>query len=425
MHHSQFRVTGSTRALTGSIEVRGAKNDALKAFAASPLFSGPITIKNVPRIEDIARTCELLRDLGISVRKESGRMFIVDPHAFRGHMLTSHIAEQLRASIVLAGPLLARQGVAVFPYPGGCVIGKRPIDIFLDGWKAMGVRVREKGSHYELSASRLHGADITFRTISVTATETLMMTAVLARGTTILRNVAMEPEIPHLASFLNASGAHIEGAGTSTIRIVGRRGKLLEGGGTFVTIHDRIEAGSFAILGALRGNHLKIKNCNPEHVGALLQMLKDAGAKIRVGTDWIEVSRPAHLKAIDIKTREYPGFVTDLQAPAMVLLTQARGTSLVFETIFDGRLNYIHDLNRMGAHIVMCDPHRALASGPTPLHGRELEGPDLRAGLAFIIAAAIAKGESVIGNAYQIDRGYEAIDRRLRSIGVDIRRETS
>jgi UDP-N-acetylglucosamine 1-carboxyvinyltransferase len=417
----KFVIRGGKK-LSGTAPVLGAKNSVLKAMVSSLLFSGPITVTNAPFIEDVFRMSELLANLKVNIKNKGKRTLEIDSSKLWGANLKKELAEKLRASIVLAGPLLARVGKASFPHPGGCVIGKRPIDVFLDGWRAMGARVDEKKGGFSVAAKRLRGADVIFRVASVTGTETLMMTAVLAYGKTILRNAACEPEIPALADFLNAGGAKIKGAGTPTIEIVGTGGRLLKSSRPFRVIPDRIEAGSFLILGASLGKNVKVVNCNPNHLSALITSLKDAGVNLEVGPDWISVKRPKILKAVDIKTHEYPGFPTDLQAPFAVLMTQASGESMIFETIFEGRMGYVDDLKRMGAKIVLCDPHRILINGPAPLRGREIESPDLRAGLAFVIAALLAKGESVINNVYQIDRGYEKIDERLRKLGADIER---
>lgn len=417
----RFLIKGGKR-LSGEIEVRGAKNSALKILPASLLFSSPIIIKNLPLIEDVFRMQELLEKLGVKAGKISRRSLRLDPRTLVGQILKSEVAERFRASVVLAGPLLARQKKIFFPHPGGCLIGRRPINIFLEGWRAMGAKIYLNKKGYEVRTKTLRGADFTFRTISVTATETLMMTAVLAHGKTILRNVALEPEIPHLAEFLNNSGAKIKGAGTPNIEIVGTGGKLLKAKKPFEIMPDRIETGDFLILGAALGKNIKIKKCNPEHLRALIAELEICGVDIKKGTDWLGVSRPKSLRSTDIKTREYPWFVTDLQAPFTVLMTQAKGQSLIFETIFNGRLNYIEHLNKMGANIIPLDQHRILVTGPTRLHGSEIESSDLRAGLAFVIAALAATGVSKINNIYQIDRGYEKIEERLQKLGADIKR---
>lgn len=420
-----FRIRGGAR-LRGGIEVRGAKNSVLKTMAASILFDQPIEIENLPLIEDVSRMSELLTGLGVDAQKSGERRLRLNAAGLKTSSLDSEIAKRFRASIVVAGPVLARTGRTQFPHPGGCLIGKRPIDVFLDGWRAMGAKVtearKERGGTFEVSAKSLTGADLTLRVPSVTGTETLMMTAVLARGRTVIRNAAMEPEISALAEFLDASGARIHGAGTPTITIDGTAGQPLRPTGSFRVIPDRIEAGSFLVMGAAIGEKLKIQQCNPDHLRVPIALLEDMGARIQLGDDWIEVSHARALSGVEIKTREYPGFPTDLQAPFTVLLTQAAGQSVVFETIFENRLGHVDDLKRMGADIFVADPQRILINGPTALRGREIESPDLRAGLAFMFAGMLASGETVVRNAYQIDRGYEKIEERLRSAGAEIER---
>lgn len=418
---AEFIIRGGKK-LEGEIEVRGAKNSALKILPASLLFSGPLTVKNVPQIEDVFRMEELLKNLGAKVRRLGERGLEVKTDGVKSGNLKKELAERLRASVVLAGPLLARTRKVSFPHPGGDLIGRRPIDIFLEGWRAMGAKISANSGGYKINAKRLHGIDFTFRQVSVTGTETLMMTAALAKGRTVLQNAALEPEIPHLAEFLNKSGARIKGAGTPKIEIFGTGGKLLRAKLPFGVIPDRIDAGSFLILGAALGKEITIKKCVPEHLAVLCALLRAAGAKIKSGRSWLKVSRPAVLRSVDAKTQEYPGFATDLQAPFSVLMTQAQGQSLMHDTIFERRFGYIEELNRMGANIVQADPHRILIHGPTSLEGREIETPDIRAGLAFVIAALLAKGQSRLKNIYQIDRGYEKIEKSLQLLGADIKR---
>lgn len=416
-----FIVQGGKK-LKGSIKVNGAKNGALKLLAASLLFEDKVTIENIPQIEDTFRAEELLQKLGCEVFRKNKAVTVRPRNIQRAH-LDQEIAKRFRASIVFIGPLLARKGEASFPHPGGCVIGKRPINLFLEGWRAMGASVKETKNSYALSVKNLKGCDFTFRNISVTGTETLMMTAALAKGKTILRNAACEPEISALAEFVNQCGARITGAGTHTIKIQGTGGELLKAKGKVIqTIPDRIEAGSFCVLGALLGNPLRITDCNPEHLAVPLQILRAMGIRIKTGNTWIKISAPQKIKSVDIKTREYPGFPTDLQALFTLLLTQAHGQGMIWETVFEGRLAYMEDLNRMGARITICDPHRALVDGQTPLRAREIESPDIRAGLTFLGAALIAKGKSRINNIYQIDRGYERIEERLNALGASIKR---
>ncbi len=415
--------------LSGTVAVTGAKNAALKAIAATVLFKDEVTLTNIPDIDDVRRMLELLADMGAEVRHihgpalSAGSYSVSVPSSF-STVLSPEIAKRMRASIAATGPILARFGKVSFPHPGGCLIGSRPIDLFLEGFEKMGASVTLKNNIYMIEAKDgLRGAVFFLKNQSVVVTETFMMAGVLARGTTTIKNAAMEPEIEDLANFLNRCGAKISGAGTPTIIIHG--GKLLSGKGQlYKTMPDRIDAGSFLILGALAAKELTITDCNPLHLEALIEMLRMAGVEIETTKSEIIVRAPAYLKPVDIKTHEYPGFPTDLQAPMMVFLTQADGESMVFETIFEGRLNYTEALAAMGANITMMDPHRALVRGKAPLHGRKLKSPDLRAGLAFVIAAVVAKGESVIHNVdTTIDRGYESVDDRLRAIGVEIKRE--
>lgn len=436
--HDSFRIKGlaGKKTLSGKVKIHGAKNAILQAFATSLLFKDSATLANVPAIEDTQRMIELLTELGITITPVDDHTYTITLPEHVTTELPYELSRKLRASIVLTGPVLAREGTVAFPHPGGCVIGNRPIDIFLDGFEKMGATLSENEKEYSLTAPKnkngvpqLRGAEIFLRVPSVTATQTFMMAAVLAEGRTVIKNAALEPETESLADFLNECGAKISGAGTTTITIEG--GEMLSGKGkTYTAPPDRIEAGSFLILGALAADHLVLENCNPNHVEAAIDMLKRAGVPIETTESTITIKgngkiKNSSFKSFDIKTHEYPGFPTDLQAPAVVFLTQASGDSLVFETIFEGRLNFTEGLIRMGADIKMWDTHRITVKGPTPLKGRDLEGPDIRAGLAYIIAGIVAKGESVIHNAYYIDRGYQKIENRLRDIGVDIERITT
>ena len=415
---TKFIINGGKK-LSGVIEVRGAKNAALKLFAASLLTKKPVKLTNVPEVEDVSRMSELLRGLGAKVDHVRNGEYRIVTDNINSTSINPEIAKKLRASIVLVGPLLARIGKVAFPHPGGCVIGERPIDVFIDGFKAMGAKLSSNGGIYEISAKRLKGGKFVFHNVSVTGTETMMMTAVLAKGITILKNCACEPEIESLADFLNLCGAKIKGAGTHTI-IVSGVSRLK--GGTCRIIPDRIEAGSFALLAAASGSSIKIKNCDPSHLDSLLNFFKKAGINFKTSSDSMELNPSDKIQAFGIKTREYPGFPTDLQAPLCVLLTQSEGQALVHETIYEGRLAWTEELKRMGADILNLDPHRVEIRGPTKLRGREIESPDLRAGMAYVIAALCAEGESIINNVYQIDRGYEKIEERLQKIGADIKR---
>lgn len=419
---------GGQRALNGCISVRGAKNAALKAFAASALFKDNLTIHNVPDIEDVKEMCKVLEGIGSKTRKVGDSSYEISALSKPAYQLPRVAAKRLRASIVLIGPLLARFGKVSFPHPGGCLLGARPIDFFLNGFKRMGAKLSERGEWYELEApsSGLRAAEIFFKRPSVTVTETLMISAVFARGKTVLKNAAMEPEIVSLASFLNKSGARISGAGTPTITITGGKNLLSAGNRAFETPPDRIEAGSFLILGALAARELKITDCNPTHLEAIIDVLRFSGSEIEIEKNGVLTVRNRSRKPLNVFnviTREYPGFPTDLQAPITVYLTQANGEALVFETIFEGRFRYIDELLHMGADIIACDPHRVVVRGPALLSGKDLSSPDIRAGLAYVIAAIIAKGDSVIHNVHYIDRGYERIEERLQNIGVKMIRK--
>ena len=414
----RFVIKGN-KPLKGTIKVNGAKNAALKLLAASLLTDKEWTISNVPEIEDIFRLIELLKSVGAVVENKSKGVYQIKAKNIQATDLDLDIAKKLKGSILMAGPLLARCGQAIFSQPGGCVIGQRPRDIFLDGFKAFGVKIKESKKGYYLTSKQLKGTKFIFPLISVTATETMILTAVLAKGRTVLKNAACEPEIIALSEFLNKCGAKIKGAGTSFIEIEGVNSL---NSGECQVIPDRIEAGSFAILGAAANSPIKITNLIPGHLDVLWFLLNKAGVDLEIGKDFVIIKPGSNLKSVNLKTHEYPGFATDLQAPFTVLMTQAKGVSLIHETIFDGRLFYTDMLNQMGAKIIMCDPHRVVVQGPTKLYGRNLLSPDLRAGIALVIATLIAKGESVIENIYQIDRGYEKIEERFQKLGADIKR---
>jgi len=430
MPKEKFVIEGLSgkRELAGAIDVRGSKNAALPMMASAMLFSDGLNLENVPMIEDVFRMSELLSALGVLVKVKKSSVSI-EARGIKETDLNEGLSKRMRASIFLIGPILARSGQVSFPHPGGCVIGGRPIDIFLENFQKMGASLEEKNGHYILKtkSKKLKGTEIFFPIQSVSATETFMMAAVLAEGKTILKNVSLEPEIVASGEFLNSCGAKIKGLGTMTLEIEGD-GLLKSDSRKFKVIPDRLETGGFLILGALSAKRLLIKNCNPAHIEILIETLRKAGVNIKTSKSTIEIieeKSASSFESVNIKTHEYPGFPTDLQAPISVFLTQTKGESVVFETIFESRLNYTEDLVKMGADITMWDPHRVMIKGPTKLKGRELEGPDIRAGLAFLIAAIVARGHSVINNIYYIDRGYERIEERLQKIGVNIKRVKS
>lgn len=404
--------------LSGEISVAGAKNQALKVLAASVMLNGKFTISNCPQIEDVSRMLEILTDIGAIVSQIKDKITI-DTTNINKTSLPDDLVHKLRTSVMFAGPLLARFGQVTMAHPGGCVIGKRPIDMFLSGFKSLGVKIKEADDHYTLSAKKLTGARIIMPWVAVTATESLMMTACLAQGVTEIVNAAMEPEIPALADWLNSCGAKISGAGTPIIRIEGV--KELAGNDCAI-MPDRIEAGTFVIMGLITKSEITITNCQPKHLEVVIATLEKIGAKLEIGPDWIK-TKPAKLQATEIRTHEYPGFPTDLQAPFTVLMTQAEGMSLIHEIIYEGRLFYTDKLSAMGANVIMCDPHRVIINGPTPLLGKKIESPDLRAGIAMVLAGLIAEGKTTIDNIYQIERGYENLINRLKSLGVKIEKK--
>jgi UDP-N-acetylglucosamine 1-carboxyvinyltransferase len=428
------------KTLSGTIKINGAKNAVLKAMAASVLFENVLRIENVPDTEDVDKMLTLMTGLGITTEMTPKmEMLGIDATNHLKTDLDHDISKSMRASVVITGPLLARFGNVSFPAPGGCVIGTRPIDLFIEGYKKMGATVSIKkhsngDDRYEITApknkktgSYLRGAEIIFPIQTVGGTETLMMAAVLAEGKTVLKNAAMEPEIVSLIEYLNTCGAHIEGAGTPTLVIHGTGGKLLKTNtkNPYVTIPDRIEAGSFLFLAAACGKDITITDCNPAHLDVVIDMLVNSGVNITTTKNSIHVvASNKKLNSFNIRTHEYPGFPTDVQAPAVVYLTQTEGEGKVFETIFEGRFKYVDQLNRMGAAITSMNPREVLIKGKTPLKaldaGEELVSYDIRAGFAIIIAALIAQGTSVIDNTYFIDRGYEKIEKRLKALGADI-----
>lgn len=426
---------GGKKTLRGEIQINGAKNAVLKAMAASILFKDSVPLHNVPYTEDVKKTITLLETAGAKVKvtetKNGGHKLIIDPDTISNTVIEPEIAKSMRASVVMTGPMLARFGTVTFAQPGGCVIGARPVDVFIEGYKKMGAKVEYINESYVITAPKggLKAAEIIFHFQTVGGTETLMMAAVLAKGTTILKNCATEPEITSLAEYLVSCGANIKGIGTMTLEITG--GKLLQSKGKpYITIPDRIEAGSFLLLGAMCADELKITHCNPSHLEVVISMLKDAGVPVTAGKNTISIKGNGKIpnstfRPFRVRTHEYPGFPTDLQAQVVAFLSQVSGESIVLETIFEGRFKYTEDLVKMGAKITTMNPREILVKGPAELKAlsdEELRAHDIRAGFATVMAALIAKGQSIINNVYYIDRGYENLPERLRSIGAVIER---
>lgn len=424
------------RKLNGTVRINGAKNSALKAISASILFDGPVSLENIPQTSDIDTILSIMEKLGARIERNTHDKTIkIDSSSITKTDIDADLAKGMRASVVLTGPLLTRFGSVSFPAPGGCVIGFRSIDLFLSGYEKMGSIVKEEDSLYKInSQNKLIGTEIFFNKISVGGTETLMMAAVLAEGTTVLKNCAMEPEIANIAEWLNACGAKISGIGTPTITIQGSSGKLLSAKVNFITIPDRIEAGSYLILGACCAEKLIIEHCQPKHLESVIELLRESGVTISTNENSITVQSDKIgdkcLKSlINVRTHEYPGLPTDLQAPFVTFLTQTLGETVVFETIFEARFKYIEDLMKMGAFITVMNPREILLKGPMQLselpQGEELTAHDIRAGFAVVMASLLGRGSFTINNIHLIDRGYEDIEGKLRKLGANIERVVS
>jgi UDP-N-acetylglucosamine 1-carboxyvinyltransferase len=408
--------------LLGTIRVSGAKNAALPAMAAAILTDEPVVLENIPDVRDIQTERKLLVAMGGEVELGYGRAHHRTTINCKNLNPTPEaayeIVKTMRASTLVLGPLVARMGIARVSLPGGCAIGARPIDLHIKGLEKMGATITQEHGYIEAKTRRLQGAHIYFDKITVTGTEDLMMAATLADGETILENSAREPEVVDLAALLNKMGAKIEGAGTSTIKIKGVN-KLR--GAKHKIIPDRIEAGTFIIAGAVSGGDLNVAGCEPAHLTALLTKLEECGVKMKVHGDCVRVMGDAPLKAADVNTEEHPGFPTDMQAQFMALATQAEGTSVVTENIFENRFMHAQELVRMGANIKI-EGRRAVVRGKTPLSAAAVLASDLRASASLVIAALIADGETVIDRVYHIDRGYERIEEKLRGVGAQMRR---
>lgn len=415
----KFIIQGGKK-LHGSIAVNGSKNSALKLLSAALLARGKITLQNVPDVADVRNMIALIRSLGIEASCQNHTCKIT-PSQPTTSDLDVTIAKSLRASIMLAVPLLVRTGKAVFPHPGGCVIGERPIDVFIDGYQAFGATVVHEQRTYTIVVSDLRAARFVFPIISVQGTESLMMLATQVKGTSQLINAACEPDIVSLANFLNSCGAKISGAGTPTVIVEGGH-PFHESDIEFSIMPDRIEAGSFLCMALATQADIRITNLQPHDLDVPLAYLKKMGAQFEVGTNTIHVLPSPGLTATNVKTHEYPGFPTDIQSPMVVLMTQAQGQSIVHETIFEGRLAWVDDLKRMGAQILNLDNFRIAITGPTTLRARTVESLDIRAGMAYLIAGLLAPGTTTVCGTEKIDRGYERIEERLSAIGADITR---
>jgi UDP-N-acetylglucosamine 1-carboxyvinyltransferase len=407
--------------LLGTVRISGAKNAALPCMAAALLTEEPVILENIPQVRDIETTRKLLAAMGAEVELGYGRAqhrTTICCRSLASPEASYELVKTMRASTLVLGPLVARCGTARVSLPGGCAIGARPIDLHIKGLESLGAQISQEHGYVQATAARLKGAEIVFEKITVTGTEDLLMAATLADGETVMRNCALEPEVVDLADLLNKMGARVEGAGTSTIRVIGVE-KLH--GAKHRIIPDRIEAATFIIACALTAGDLNISGCDPRHLSALLEKLTEIGIKTSVGSESVRVMGEGAFRAADIATQEYPGFPTDMQAQYMALVTQAEGASEITENIFENRLMQAQELVRMGANIKI-EGRRATVRGKTQLSGAAVLASDLRASASLVLAALVADGETIIDRVYHIDRGYENIEEKLRGVGAQIRR---
>src|ERR1041384_1226405 len=418
----RFRINGGGP-LNGRGAISGAKNSALPCMAAALLTAESVTLHNVPYVRDIITQRRLLEDLGAHVLTPELRTHKITAAHIELFEAPYDLVKTMRASVLVLGPLLARFGKAKVSLPGGCAIGTRPIDLHLEAFQGLGAQVSLEAGYVVARApkrGRLQGAEVNFDKVTVTGTENLMMAATLAEGRTVINNAAREPEITDLCELLNRMGARVRGAGTPTITIEGIEAL---GAAEHTIIPDRIETGTFITAAAITGGALEIKDCRPEHSAIVIAELREAGVEIEeINQSTLHVRCCAEgLRASDVVTEPHPRFPTDMQAQYMALMTQARGTSRITETIFENRFMHASELQRMGAHIRI-EGHTAIVEGPTRLMGARVQASDLRASASLVLAGLVAAGETIIERVYHIDRGYEKIEAKLRALGAEIER---
>src|SRR5690349_10846956 len=416
-------IEGGAR-LEGEVRVSGAKNAALPILCAALLTPEPLTLTNVPRLNDVRTMQALLSQMGVGVDTTTPGTVVLDANRIDWPLAPYELVKTMRASILALGPLLARAGAARVSLPGGCAIGARPVDLHLAALEQMGAQINTARGYIEARAPKggLKGARIVFEKITVTGTENLLMAACLAQGETVLQNAAREPEISDLVVLLRKMGARIDGMDTSTLRV---EGVASLHGADHAVIPDRIEAATFMVAAAITGGDLTLINCAPEHLAAITQKLRQTGTHVEeTGPGRLRVRAGRKLLAADVITEEYPGFATDMQAQYMALATQAEGTSVITETIFENRFLHASEMTRMGAHITI-DGRRAVVRGAAKLSGTTVQASDLRASAGLVLAALVASGETTIDRVYHIDRGYERIVEKLRAVGAGIVRVRS
>ncbi len=414
---TRITITGR-RQLTGQVRAAGAKNAALPILASTLLGGGDCQITNLPQVRDVATMNTLLSLIGASV-KQDGNQVVINTDTVQSLEAPYDLVKTMRASVLVLGPLLARFGEAIVSLPGGCAIGPRPVNLHLDGFKKLGATIELAHGYIRAHTTGLKGQRIDLETPTVTGTENLMMAACLAKGTTIINNAAMEPEIEDLANFLNKRGANIMGAATGRILIEGVS-QLHEA--EYTVMPDRIETGTYLIAGMVTGGDVEVHHCIPGHLDSLISKLRECGAEVTETTDSIRVKAPKRIQALDVQTFPYPGFPTDLQAQMMAMMSVADGTSVITENVFEGRYLHVPELQRMGASITV-DGSRAVVKGVPQLTGAQVMASDLRASAGLVLAALAAEGETQITRVYHLERGYERIEDKLQGLGAMVHRE--
>ena len=404
--------------LRGEVRISGAKNAALPILTASLLSAEPLRLGNVPHLKDVSTMLALLGHMGVSVTLDDQNQVTLDGAQIPNREAPYEMVKTMRAAILVLGPTLARFGEARVSLPGGCAIGSRPVDLHIKGLQAMGAEILIEHGYIHAKAPRLHGARIVLEMVTVTGTENLMMAATLADGTTVLENAAREPEVVDLAQCLIKMGARIEGAGTDTLTI---HGVERLHGAEYQVIADRIETGTFLVAAAMAGGCVRATHAQPQTLEAVISKLREAGARVDTGADWIEVESDGRLRAVDVRTAPHPAFPTDMQAQFMAMNTIASGVSQVTETIFENRFMHVQELRRLGANIEVSG-HTALVRGVSCLEGAIVMATDLRASACLVLAGLVAKGETTIERIYHLDRGYERIEEKLSQLGARIRR---
>lgn len=414
-----FEIQGGKR-LSGEIDVRGSKNATVPILAATLLTKEECVLSNIPLIEDVFTMLKILESIGVEVKWLGERKVSLKAENIDPKKMDFDFMKKIRSSILLFGPLSARFDKFRIAHPGGCVIGARPVGTHFDALAKMGVETKQDGKFYSVDSSKKKSAKVALAQFSVTATENAMMLAAGLPGKTVIKIAAAEPHVEDLGKFLIKLGAKIKGLGTHTLEITGAKNLK---GAKHEIISDANEAATFLIMGVATGSRIKVKNAYEDHLDIILERLREFGADFKIGKNYIEVIPAKKLKAVSkIDARIYPGVPTDVQAPFGVLATQAQGKTLIFDTLFEGRFNYIQEIKRMGAKAEILNPHQALVQGSTKLRGTTIQSFDLRAGAALIIAALVAEGETVIEDIYQVDRGYEKIEERLQKLGAEIKR---